>query len=149
MKQIALCASVNFYKHAIQVATELEQMGYKVILPSGAAKMRQSGDFEVKSNKPWYENPADFYLKADLMHKHFTSIEASDEVLVVNDEKHGLNGYIGPNVIMEMGMAFYLKKPIYILNDVSKDMPTYEEAMGVMPVMLKGRLENLMRKGTA
>ena len=143
MKTVALCASVAFYQHAIELSTELEARGLKVILPSGAAKMRESGNFDVKSSKTWYDNPEDFHIKADLMREHFKSIEGCDVVLVINDEKHGFEGYIGPNVVMEMGVAFYLNKPVYILNPVEKEMPTYEEVMGVLPMLMNGDLEVL------
>ena len=118
-------------------------MGFEVILPSGAAKMRSENNFEASSIKSWYDDPADFYLKADLMREHFVSIQKSDLVLVINDKKHGMDGYVGPNVVMEMGVAFYLNKPIYVLNEVSKEMPTYEEVLGVMPILLDGTLNKL------
>ncbi|MDX1766318.1 MAG: hypothetical protein R3313_05200, partial [Candidatus Saccharimonadales bacterium] len=64
-------------------------------------------------------------------------------ILVVNDEKRGIQGYIGGNVMVEMAVAYYLKKPIYILNDVPKDNPVYEEVHGLNCQVLDGRLENL------
>jgi diphthamide synthase subunit DPH2 len=51
-----------------------------------------------------------------------------------------VTGYIGSNVLMEMGLAFYLKKPIFILNPVSDDMPVYEEVIGMGSVIIDGDL---------
>jgi len=143
MKTIAVCASVDFYKHAVEMEADLVKLGFKVILPSGAIKMRESGDFDARASKTWYDKPEDFQLKADFMRTHFKSIEESDLILVINDEKHGVKGYVGPNVAMEMGLAFYLGKPIYVLNKVSSDMPTYEEVMGLGSIIIDGDLSKI------
>ncbi len=39
---------------------------------------------------------------------------------------------------MEMGLAFHLQKPIYVLNPITKEMPTYEEVLGMGPIVLDG-----------
>lgn len=143
MKSLALCASVSFYKHCIEIAEYIEGLGFKVILPTGAQRMRETGDFSVESSKTWYKNPNDFHIKADLMMEHFENIKETDAILVVNDKKHEVDGYIGPNVIMEMGIAFYLDKKIFVLNAIDESMPTYEEVMGVLPTFLHGNLERL------
>jgi hypothetical protein len=62
----------------------------------------------------------------------------------VNDAKHGVAGYIGPNVLMEMALAFYQRKPIYILNGLPDDSPFEEELKGMMPVILKGDLAQIL-----
>jgi hypothetical protein len=49
-------------------------------------------------------------------------------------------GYIGANGLMEMGLAFHLHKPIYVLNDVDKKLPFYEEVYGMGSVILHGDL---------
>ncbi len=50
--------------------------------------------------------------------------------------KRGVNGYIGGNTLIEIGVAFYLKKKIYILNPVSSELSYKQEIMGMKPVML-------------
>jgi hypothetical protein len=98
--------------------------------------MRASGNYDVAAYKTWYDNAADFTIKAQLMRDHFDEVAKGDSILVVNDEKHGVPGYIGPNVLMEMGLAFYLKKTIYVLNAIDKDMPIYEEVLGMGSIIL-------------
>jgi hypothetical protein len=41
---------------------------------------------------------------------------------------------------MEMGLAFYLRKKIYLLNPVP-DTPWKEEVLGMEPVVVSGVLE--------
>src|SRR3990167_6663602 len=118
MKTITLCSSASFYKHVGEIADKLEKRGYKVIIPLTAGKMRKSGNYDVSAVKTWIQNKDDLHKKKKLMDEHFKEVERSDAILVVNDEKHGVAGYIGPNAFMEMAVAYYLKKPIYILNGV-------------------------------
>ncbi len=143
MKTIVLCSSAAFYRHVNELADELEKRGFHAVVPLTAERMRASGDYNVDSVKTWYGNPGDYDKKAQLMRGHFDKVAEGDAVLVVNDEKHGVPGYIGPNVLMEMGLAFYLKKPIYVLDDVVPDMPVYEEVLGMGSVILSGDLTKI------
>ncbi len=64
-------------------------------------------------------------------------------MLVINEEKHGQPNYIGPNVLMEMAVAFYLHKPIYILNGIPAQSPLLDEIMGLEPTSLDGDISLL------
>ena len=143
MKSVVLCASTMFYDHVAQLADELEANGFKSVVPIDVENIRRGEQYDATTAKTWYENPEDFRLKGDYMRDHFNKIVTGDILLVVNDEKHGVPGYIGPNVLMEMGLAFHLHKPIYVLNAVSKDMPTYEEVFGMGSVILEGDLTKI------
>lgn len=142
-KIITICSSANFYKHVIELQGELENRGYKTIIPQTAYKMHKSGNFKAEDYRTWHKNPADYNKKTALMNKHFDEVANSDAILVVNDEKLAVKGYIGANVLMEMAVAYYLQKPIYILNPISKDSNVYEEVMGVGAQLLNGNLNKL------
>src|SRR3989344_6762871 len=49
-------------------------------------------------------------FKAAAINNHFEKVEWCEAVVVVNHEKGGVEGYIGGNTLMEMALAFYLKK---------------------------------------
>lgn len=121
----------------------LEARGYKVIVPSTANKMRETGNYKEMDYKTWYENEDDFAHKTRLMDAHFTAVAESDAILVVNDKKHGIEGYIGPNVLMEMAVAYFLKKPIFVLNKVGRDANVYEEVVGLGCNILEGSVANI------
>lgn len=142
-KVIVICSSAAFYRHVNEIADMIEKLGYKAVVPLDCRRMKKTGNYDVSVVKTWYENPEDFHKKAFYIEDHFKEIEQGDAILVVNDEKHGLKGYVGPNVIIEMGLAFYLKKPIFVLNDVTSDMPTYEEVFGLKSVILHGELDKI------
>lgn len=123
----------------------LQKIGYQAIIPATAERMRQSGDYDVAHYKTWFSDPNDYHKKAALMRGHFIEIEKGDAILVLNDEKHGQSNYIGGNVLVEMAIAFYLHKPIFIFNDTPKDSPFLEEILGFEPVVLRGQIENLAK----
>ncbi len=143
-KTIVICSSANFYEHACGVADELEKMGYKTVVPETAEKMRKSGNYNANDYRTWHKDPEEYHRKSYLMDTHFKEIENGDAVLVVNDEKHGEPGYIGSNVLMEIALAYWLKKPIFVLNPVGEDARTYEEIVGVGAVILKGDLSKVV-----
>ena len=140
---ITICTSGSFYRKATAIKTKLEAYDYSVIVPATAEKMKKSGDYDISHYKTWFSDAKDYHKKAAYMREHFKEVERGDICLVLNYEKHGVANYIGGNVLMEMALAFYLKKPIYILNEVPKNSPFIEEILGMEPVVLKGKIEKL------
>lgn len=140
---IAVCSSAAFYQHVIELQNELQALGLGVIIPKTARLMSEKNDFDVSHYKTWFANADDYGKKAALIRAHFDEITRSDAILVVNDEKHGVPNYIGGNVLMEMALAFHLKKPIFILNDYSLDTPLDEEIRGLLPIVLRGDLSGI------
>ncbi len=142
-KTIVVCSSANFYKHACEIADQLEKMGFKAVVPETAEKMRASGNYNAADYRTWHKDPGEYHKKSYLMDTHFKEIDKGDAILVVNDEKHGEPGYIGSNVLMEIALAYWQKKPIFVLNKVSPDARTYEEIVGVRAVILDGDLSKV------
>lgn len=142
-KVITLCSSAQFYEHVNELADKLEEAGYTAIVPNNAKTMRAEGNYDVSVYKTWFDKPEDFAKKRTFMDAHFKEVEKADAILLVNDEKHGKPGYIGPNGLMEMAIAYYLKKPIYVLNAVAKDNSVYEEVHGMGCIILDGDLSKI------
>jgi hypothetical protein len=145
MPTITICSSVNFYREVIKLKAELEKQDFKVIIPDVAERMEASGDYEVSHYKTWFADPNDYDKKAALMLGHFAEVAKGDAILVLNNEKHGVTNYIGGNVLMEMAIAFYLKKPIYIANEIPLESSFQEEILGVLPIVLHGDIKNFSK----
>lgn len=126
-KVIAICASASHYRQAIDIAEGLKSLGYTVILPKVANIMKKNNNYDVSFYKTWFSNKNDYKKKTQYVKEHFRKIIKSDAVLVTNFEKNKIKGYIGGNVLMELTIAFHYKKPIYILNEISKDLSILEE----------------------
>lgn len=143
MPTITVCSSANFYEKVVAIESQLTKLGFTVIIPKTARAMKAAGDYTV--SKSWYDNPDDYHKKAELVRTHFAEIASGDAILVVNETKHGVANYIGPNVLMEMAIAFYLNKPIYILNDLPESSPFEEELKGFQATILHGDLKVIDR----
>lgn len=135
MKTIVICSSGSFYRHVNEIADQLRAEGYTVVVPATAERMRASADYDISKVKTWINNPDDFSRKHDLAMAHFKEIAKGDAVLIVNDDKPNKPNYIGPNATMEWGLAYYLGKPVYMWNSVTKDSNFYEEVYGMSTVI--------------
>jgi hypothetical protein len=63
----------------------------------------------------------------------------------LNYPKNGINNYIGGSVLMEIGLAYYLKKKIYLLFGLpdQKELSYTEVITAMQPVLLNGNLDAL------
>lgn len=130
----------------LRVKAELEKLGHEVDLPLTEIKNNQ-GDYipvseyyEIRKSanpEPWVWD-----VKREAMLDHFAKIEWADVILVLNIEKNGVVGYVGANTLIEMGLALFLKKPIYLSNQIP-DMNCREEIMGMKPKVLDGDLSRI------
>lgn len=141
---ITICSSANFYQQAGDIQDQLAKHNLEVVIPAAAIKMKEAGDFDVSHYKTWFADANDYPKKAALMRAHFDRIAEGDAILVLNFEKHGVTNYIGGNVLMEMSLAFYLKKPIFILNDAPEHSAYLEEIYGMQPIFLHGDIDALV-----
>jgi hypothetical protein len=141
--KLAVCSSANFYTEVIALSYKIEELGFEVVLPKTAQKMKQEGRENDEAITDWSKSPMGYHGKAELFREHFDVIAVCDAALVANYTKHEKNNYIGPNVLMEMAVGFYLNKPIYILNDCPMDSPLLDEILGLEPIFLKGDITKL------
>lgn len=70
-------------------------------------------------------------------------IEKSDAILVINYAKKGITNYIGGNTFLEIGLAFWLGKKIYLLNPIP-DMDYMTEMYAMQPTVLNGDLTKIV-----
>lgn len=141
---ITICSSANFYRKVVELQAQLEKHGHKAIIPHTAEKMKKTGDYDAGHYRTWLTDDKDYHKKSELMRGHFEEVEKGDVILVVNEEKHGQINYIGGNVLIEMALAFYLNKPIYILNGMPEQSSFLEEIIAMEPVVLNGDTSKLL-----
>lgn len=140
---LALCSIASFYLEVVSLSRKIEDLGIKTILPKTAVKMKLEGRENDEAITDWSKSPPGYHGKAALIREHFAEIAECDAILVTNYTKHDKPNYIGPNVLMEMVVAFYLNKKIYILNNPPEDSPLIDEILGLEPVFLKGDIARL------
>lgn len=107
--KICICCSLSFTDEVKKIADRLHELGHEVLLPNGviidAIHKPDFDSVEAKRGNGY-----------DFIREHFKKIEESDAMLVCNFTKNGIDNYIGANTFLEMGFAYYIKKPIYALN---------------------------------
>jgi hypothetical protein len=59
--------------------------------------------------------------------RHFEKIKRCDGILVLNYDKGKSKGYIGGSTFAEIVLAFYFKKPIYLVNPIPRRSAFTEE----------------------
>ncbi len=142
-KIITICSSVSFYKEALSVSEELEKLGFKVLVPTTALRMRESGDYDADEHKVWFRKPKEYTKKKEFMIEHFDFVIKGDAILVLNLKKKDIKGYIGGNVLMEMAIAFHYKKPIFIYDAISEELIFKEEIYGMLPIFIQKDLAKI------
>lgn len=74
----------------------------------------------------------------DYLRSHYKHILESDAVLIVNETRHGIDNYIGGNVLIEMGQAYVNDKKIFFLYGMPTDVPYLDEILAIEPICLHG-----------
>ncbi len=149
--KITICGSMVFYREMQDIEGKLIALDHEVKIPlldnelpadlGGGRTLSFGSHIEERGGTDAFP-PGDpiWDFKATAISDHFDKVEWADAILVVNHNKRGVKGYIGGNTLMEMALAFYLKKPIYLLNEVSGELLYKQEVMGMKPILLIGDL---------
>ena len=121
--KITLCSSAKFFEKLWDIKKSLEEIGHEVLLPSMKDFHHLDEDSLAK-------------VQYDLINEHFQKIDQSQAVYVANYDKNGIAGYIGGNSFLEMGLAFYRKIPIFLLNDIPQQVSYREELIALKPIVV-------------
>ena len=111
---------------------ELEKLGHEVVLPEFTHEYAAMDTLDAM-----HTESAKNKVEYDLIRGYFEKIKDSDAILVANVERKGIKGYIGGNSFLEMGFAFVLNKPIYLLHEIP-DVGYRDEIEAMSPVILGG-----------
>ncbi|MFA5382537.1 MAG: hypothetical protein WC356_05175 [Candidatus Micrarchaeia archaeon] len=121
--KITLCSSSRFFDRLPEIKKELEELRYEVFLPSMVDYHHLE---ETALTKKMY----------GLIEDHFSKIDKSDAIYIANFDKNNIKGYIGGSAFMEMGLAFYKKIPIFLLNEIPKGLNYREELIALQPIVI-------------
>jgi hypothetical protein len=151
--KITICGSMAFYPEMESLRDELSNT-HEVLIPEltreapetfGGGKKIYFGEYIEKNGgiDTFAQEHEIWNLKQDAIVDHFEKIKGGDAILVANYPKNKIEGYIGGNTLIEMGVAFFLNKPIYILHPVSSKLSYKVEILGMKPVILNGDVKDL------
>ena len=139
--KIMICGSMAFSKDMIKTQKALTKMGHAVGVPVGIAPHLKDEDLvdNLSGN-------IGFLMENDVMRRDFKQVARSDAIVVLNYKRNNTDGYIGVSVLMEMGIAYFLKKKIFLLNPVPhyNDVRWAHEVTIMQPVVLHGDLTKVV-----
>jgi len=145
--KITICGSIAFQDEILSLKEKLEELGHEIKMWPSEVKDENGQLIPVqeyykirhvaKKEEKWVWD-----RKAEAILRHFDKIAWSDAILVANYNKNNIKGYIGGNTLMEMGLALFLKKKIYLLNE-TPELSYKEEILGVKPIILNGDLNKI------
>ena len=130
---------MSFYKELIDIEETLKSKGFHVNIPISAQAMRKHNDFDVTH----FKNVFTLKQKAEFIKKNFQKITQGDAILVINNSKNGIHGYIGANVLMEIALAFYFKKKIYIWNPIPENADYREELLAFDVAIINQQVDKI------
>jgi len=139
--KIFICGSMHFAKEMLEVKQKLEVMGHVVEVPCDTQEFVDSPDFTTDNHEENYKH----CIENDIIRKSFNSIAENDAILVLNYPKNGTNGYAGASVLMEIGLAYYLNKKIFLLYPPPpvKGVKSSHEILIMKPAILNGDLSKI------
>jgi|SRR3989344_5148153 len=146
--KITICGSTAFINEMEAVAEQLKALNHEVEFPpvkftdGDGKEWRTTEYYKFKKSEP-FDNPEFLKNHTQRIQDHFDCVERCDVILVTNYDKNGVANYVGPNTLMEMGVAFFLKKKIYLLNPIP-NTPWKEEVLGLRPIILNGDLSKIL-----
>lgn len=134
--RITVHASLDFKDELIAAKTYLESHAKcEVILPE--LKRYQHIRDELSDDKQFTK------IKTRLTRQNISNIERCDCLLILNYDHRGYKNYVGGNSFLEMVLAFYLGKQIFLLNNIPENMPYTEEIKAFEPIVI-GPLESFV-----
>jgi len=124
---------MTFFQDMKKISAELIQKGFQVYLPEEqeseiSRELLGTDDFSKEKGA---------YIEA-----HLLKIQKSDKLLIVNFPKNNINGYIGPNSLIELAFGYALRKELYILNELS-EQPCKPEVISMGASILNGNAANV------
>jgi hypothetical protein len=136
-----------FHKEFTELKNELEQKWHTVVIPELKVEMTSWNisirEYLETKSQAWEDLTWLWEKKHDAMTGHFNAIQHSDCILVANYEKKSIPWYIGINTMLEMGLALYLNKPIYLLYPIPDQLDWMDEIYGMMPVVIDWYLSRI------
>ena len=126
--KVALHSSLDFKKDIISVKEYLESHNIDVILPDlrGYKRIRD----ELGDDKTFSK------IKTHLTRQIMLNVERCDCLLILNYNHRGYQNYVGGTSFVEMVVAFYLGKPIFLLHEIPKKMVYTEEIKALEPIVV-------------
>ncbi len=139
--RIQICGSMTFAKEMKKAQKKLEELGHTVTVPTNTQKHIADPTFQDNLSLNLVEGRKNKVLK-----KNFDLIAVSDAILVLNYSKNNIDGYVGASTLMEIGLAHYLGKKVFLFNKIPhySDVRWAHELEIIQPVIINQDLTKII-----
>ena len=145
---ITICSSIQFWPQIVEVKKQLEDLGHEVLIPPHEVPNKEGDMIPVEEYYRIRKEMVDkgesiawvWDRKEQAIKWHLEKVNKADVILVLNFDKNNIPNYIGGNTLLEVGVAFWLKKPIYLYNPIPENISYFEEIKGMRPIVINGDL---------
>lgn len=128
-----ICGSATFAKQILEVKNILEKAGHVCLSTDDMEHYSENPDAKLS-----FEEELKLSIQYDVMRQCLKKVAESDAVLFLNYDKNKIKGYLGTSMLMEIGLAYYLDKKIYLLNDIDNAQNYALELAVMKPMILNG-----------
>jgi hypothetical protein len=139
--KILIGGSMAFAREQVKVKAYLESRGFDVLVAKDiehyARKTKEDFSFDEEVTH---------CIETDVIRDYFDKIADCDAYLVLNHRRRNIEGYLGTSVLMELGLAYYLKKKIFLLYPLDISQPYAVEVSVFNPTTLNGDISNLNKE---
>lgn len=136
--KITVGGSMTFAKEQVEMKKKLEELGHEILITDDIESFAK--DEKIKQS---FEDELKLCLEYDVIRSFFNKIAESDAYLICNYEKNGVLGYLGASVLMEIGLAYYLNKKIYLLSEIDKEQKYALEIAVMAPIIVNDDLTKI------
>jgi len=130
---------MSFATEYLKVANELKTLWHDVSVP-----LWTEAFLKWERHNNWGSKEL---IEAEMQEQlnYFEIMKNTDCILVTNYEKNWMKWYIWWWVFMEMSVAFYMRKPIFLLNQMpsEKDLRYVQEISIMKPIIIEWNLKKI------
>ncbi len=138
--KITICGSIAFIDEMQILKNKLENLGHEVEIPpleiiDGSGEKMSVKEFYSIRKKSDETIKWIWDRKEQAIKDHFKKVKWADAILVLNNDKNGILNYIGGNTFLEIGIAFYCNKKIFLFHPIP-EISYKEEILGMSPMVI-------------
>ncbi len=131
-----ICGSMYFAKEMLDAQKILEGLGHEALIPCDTHECIENPDLNMDM---------EHCMNTEIDLSCFNKVAESEAIVALNYPKNNIRGYVGGATLMEIGLARYLSKKIFLLYDppAEEDLRYALEIKLTKPIILHGNLANI------
>jgi non-canonical (house-cleaning) NTP pyrophosphatase len=123
--KVVICGSMHHIFGMSELMKYLEELGFETIVPEPEDTTTAVSVEEAAARK----------LSGNFILRHLANIQGADAVIVYNESKNGVEGYVGGNSLGEMFAALMIRVPIFYINAPALSLSYSSELLAVPHVV--------------